>query len=200
MQSHSAYTTTGVLVRLSPAAAAPGPRSAALPRTRLHLVTERLRGLDSEGGLMLCSSFGRFPGVVRLIRNVAAELAECPGYFDQVDDVRLLASELATNAARHSHGDITLTVRRRVDRALFLAVGDESPETPSRRVAAPDDEHGRGLELVRLLTAEWGIVSTGHASKYVWCVLPTPPHLDASSTCLASEFLDGAHTPELREL
>ncbi|WP_158812360.1 ATP-binding protein [Streptomyces fulvoviolaceus] len=134
----------------------------------------RRQRLDDEGDFVLHVAFGRLPNVVRLVRNTAVEVAKPLGYLEQLDDVQLLTSELATNAVRHSHGDITLTVRRRSDAALFLAVGDESPHFPRRRSAALHDERGRGLELLHCLAARWGIASTGHGSKYVWCLLPTP--------------------------
>lgn len=148
----------------------PGP----LTRGSLRLITVRRRRLDDEGELVLHVAFGRLPNAVRLVRRTATEVAAHLGYLEQLDDVRLLTSELSTNALRHSHGDITLTVRRRSDAALFLAVGDESPHFPRRRTAALHDERGRGLELLHCLAADWGIASTGQGSKYVWCLLHTP--------------------------
>ncbi|MZE77298.1 hypothetical protein GTY57_09855 [Streptomyces sp. SID5475] len=131
---------------------------------------------------MLQVAFGRLPNAVRLVRRTATEAVERLGYLEQLDDVRLLTSELATNALRHSHGDITLTLRRRSDTALFLEVGDRSPHFPRRRTAALHDERGRGLELLRCLAADWGIASTGHGSKYVWCLLHTPTQPPAPSS------------------
>lgn len=77
----------------------------------------------------------------------------------------LLVSELVGNALLHAEGPLHLTMERRT--LLRCKVEDSSPSLPSRRSAAPDDEHGRGLELVHLLSSDWGIDPTTRG-KAVW--------------------------------
>ena len=83
------------------------------------------------------------------------------------DDAQLLASELVTNAVRHATGPIDVRAYVR-DGFLRLEVSDAAFDRgPARREAQPDDEGGRGMELVDKLSARWGWRATGH-SKVVW--------------------------------
>jgi hypothetical protein len=77
----------------------------------------------------------------------------------------LLVSELVGNALLHTDGPLQLTVERR--QGLRCRVEDGSRKLPRRRSAAPDDEHGRGLELVHLMSSEWGVEQT-REGKSVW--------------------------------
>lgn len=84
-----------------------------------------------------------------------------------IDDAQLLASELVTNAVRHARGPITVRAYVR-DGFLRLEVCDSCRDTaPERREATPDDENGRGMELVDKLAARWGCRTTTE-SKVVW--------------------------------
>lgn len=88
-----------------------------------------------------------------------------------VDDAALLTSELVTNAVRHAEGQIVLRAYVR-DGYLRLEVCDGAAEhAPLRRVAHPDDERGRGMELVDTMAAEWGWQTRGEG-KVVWLDLP----------------------------
>ena len=84
-----------------------------------------------------------------------------------IDDAQLLATELVTNAVRHATGPITVRAYL-TDGFLHIEVCDSSTETPpKRREARPDDEGGRGMELVEKLSSRWGYRVSGH-SKVVW--------------------------------
>ncbi len=89
------------------------------------------------------------------------------------DDAQLLASELVTNAVRHATGPIDVRAYVR-DGFLRLEVGDSCVDrAPEKRQADPDDEGGRGMELVDKLSARWGWRACGDA-KVVWLDLPMP--------------------------
>ncbi|HSP37792.1 MAG TPA: SpoIIE family protein phosphatase [Frankiaceae bacterium] len=86
-----------------------------------------------------------------------------------VDDVELLASELTTNAILY--GRVPVEVRlRHAARHVVLEVYDSGTYLPRRMRPTPDDEHGRGLQLVALLADRWGTRPTEHG-KAVWAVV-----------------------------
>lgn len=60
-----------------------------------------------------------------------------------------------------------------------LEVSDTSDKRPRPRHAAPDDEAGRGLELVTLFSDRWNW-HTHEAGKTVWCEIGTPAGATAS--------------------
>lgn len=87
------------------------------------------------------------------------------------DDAQLLASELVTNAVRHARGPIEVRAYVR-DGFLRLEVGDSAADVaPTPRAADPDDESGRGMELIDKLSVRWGWRVRGPV-KVVWLDLP----------------------------
>ncbi|MFC4533553.1 ATP-binding protein [Sphaerisporangium dianthi] len=93
------------------------------------------------------------------------------GEHPALDDVTLLASELATNAVVHSdsrHGGfISITLAQR-DQTVRLTVRDAGADT---RPVVSDDlsgEGGRGLFLVRRLSQCWGVDEEA-GGRAVWC-------------------------------
>ncbi len=105
-----------------------------------------------------------------------------------IPDAELLASELVTNALIHARTGIALTLAV-ADGTLEVGVADRSPEAiPHARTgeeageAAVEDwrsEGGRGLQLVELVSDEWG-VAVMPEGKQVWFrigVDETWPHL-----------------------
>jgi len=85
---------------------------------------------------------------------------------DLVASVELLVSELVTNAITHARSapSIEVAISPRVVR---VEVRDDSPDMPS--VRAPDEGRpgGRGLHLVREMSARWG-ASPSDGGKVVW--------------------------------
>ncbi|MFD9817131.1 ATP-binding protein [Streptomyces sp. NPDC059080] len=98
------------------------------------------------------------------------------------DAVRLIVSELATNAVRHT-GDTSpyFTVALRLDRDETLTAGvtDRDPRPPRRLPAELCRDGGRGLLIVGLLAAESGgdvaTVPDPGGGKTVRVRLPWPP-------------------------
>jgi anti-sigma regulatory factor (Ser/Thr protein kinase) len=89
------------------------------------------------------------------------------------DDLELLATELASNAIRHSGTTATAIVRFLGDR-VRIEVGDGSRAVPVPRDAGPLADGGRGLPLVETLSSAWGVIPT-RAGKRVWFEVPVGP-------------------------
>ncbi|MFF9571627.1 ATP-binding protein [Streptomyces sp. NPDC014685] len=97
------------------------------------------------------------------------------------DGIRLIVSELATNAVQHTFGQSpTFTVDLRLDREeqLSLGVTDSHPRWPRRLPAAVQQDNGRGMVIIRTLAKEYGgrlaVTPTAAGGKTVWIVLPWP--------------------------
>ncbi|MEW1672845.1 ATP-binding protein [Streptomyces noursei] len=93
------------------------------------------------------------------------------GLTERLDDAKLLISELVTNVMQHCHSLTVRVVARSTPDTLILSVSDDSPALPARRPSSPDEERGRGLFLLDLLADEWGVGTTDHEAKTVWCCL-----------------------------
>ncbi|WP_055571173.1 ATP-binding protein [Streptomyces prasinopilosus] len=109
--------------------------------------------------------------------------------------VRLIVSELATNAVQHTLGrSPTFTVDLVLDRddRLCIGVTDSHPGFPKRLPAAVQQDNGRGLVIIRWLAVECGgrmrVRPTREGGKTVSVVLPWP----APSTTGPAAVVDGA--------
>jgi anti-sigma regulatory factor (Ser/Thr protein kinase) len=89
-----------------------------------------------------------------------------------VEDIRLVVSELATNAMMHAGTSFSVTMSE-VDGTVLLAVKDGSTLAPVKALPQVMDMGGRGLVLVGQLSAEWGASTEGAGSKSVWASFPT---------------------------
>lgn len=98
------------------------------------------------------------------------------GLDEQSDVTVLLISELVTNALRHAWGGPTLTLSVQ-DGMLHCEIEDANPALPPASPAhsrGEDEETGRGLQLVDLLSGSWGS-GRSPAGKIVWFELPARP-------------------------
>ncbi|MFD5253105.1 MULTISPECIES: ATP-binding protein [Streptomyces] len=110
---------------------------------------------------------------VRAMRLVTRERLTSRGLTCVADDATLVVSELITNAIVHSGGRqirLTLDVR---DGVLRIRVHDGVPgPRPTAQCPEDDDEHGRGLVLVREIARSrqgaWGVSDNGATT---WCEL-----------------------------
>ncbi|WP_329123315.1 ATP-binding protein [Streptomyces sp. NBC_01353] len=98
---------------------------------------------------------------------------------DTADTVRLIVSELATNAVQHTFGQsptFTVDVRLEREEQLHIGVTDSHPRWPKRLPAAVQQDNGRGMVIIRFLTAEAGgrlsVTPTSEGGKTVWINLP----------------------------
>ncbi|MGP3637056.1 ATP-binding protein [Streptomyces sp. 24-1644] len=114
-------------------------------------------------------------------RYVARVLTEwgLPDDAEIADSIRLIVSELATNAVQHTLGQSpTFTVDLRLDRdeELYLGVTDSHPRWPRRLPAAVQQDNGRGMVIIRCLAKECGgrltVSPTAEGGKTVSIALP----------------------------
>jgi anti-sigma regulatory factor (Ser/Thr protein kinase) len=84
-----------------------------------------------------------------------------------VDPVRLVASELATNAVVHASTAFRVTLAA-LGEIVLLTVRDDSSSALVRRAAQAMDEVGRGLEIVNIVSLDWGVNQGAVGSKAVW--------------------------------
>lgn len=84
-------------------------------------------------------------------------------------DGLLVVSELVANAVRHGGAPVALEVTGEPGR-VTVKVHDAAGSTPSPH--RPDDDGGRGLQLVAALAAAWGCARHADGQgKYVWAEL-----------------------------
>uniref|UniRef100_UPI0021C1A0BE SpoIIE family protein phosphatase n=1 Tax=Frankia tisae TaxID=2950104 RepID=UPI0021C1A0BE len=111
---------------------------------------------------------------VRAQCRLALENAELPAEI--IDTVVLVLSELTSNAVRHGRPPLSVRLRRLGDRAV-VEVADGGGRLPRRRQASPDDEAGRGLDLVSRLAVRHGFRPIPDG-KVVWAevdLVTSPP-------------------------
>ena len=94
------------------------------------------------------------------------------GCSDGAHTVALVADELAGNAIKHTAsggpgGEFILRLARFGNRCRVRVDDQGGPTTPSVCAAADEDEAGRGLTIVAMLSACWG-VDGGEAARSVW--------------------------------
>lgn len=109
------------------------------------------------------------PESVRAARCFAADAVAGTGVDTEV--VRLLTSELATNAVRHARSSFRVRVRSDPMLARVDVINSE-PEM-LLAIREPSDQGGRGLRLVRDLSADYG-VETSRDEKAVWFTVLGP--------------------------
>ncbi len=120
-----------------------------------------------------------YAGAVNQVSEVRADLAQVVEDFPAADDLVLLASELSTNSILHSRSGqlgraFTVRVEVHPGRYAWLEVEDEGGEWIKRD---PDDEHGRGLDILAVLAGDgnWGIESgETPGTRVVWACLDWP--------------------------
>ncbi|MET9882415.1 ATP-binding protein [Streptomyces sp. NPDC006430] len=121
------------------------------------------------------------PGAVRTARHAVRSKLSSWGLDSYGDVTVLLVSELVTNSLRYASGPIGVRLERRDSAsgsgtggaALLVEVSDPLPDPPRERAAQPDDEGGRGLQLVAVSAQRWG-TRHGKSGKTVWFELALP--------------------------
>lgn len=105
-------------------------------------------------------------------------VSHAEGVDEQTCDVlRLLTSELVTNAVLHAGTPLELGVTTS-DRSIAVTVADEAAAGPSRFQGKRDG--GWGLGLVAALSEEWAIVHHTPTGKTAWFRLPRHPERPAA--------------------
>ena len=106
-------------------------------------------------------------GAVASTRHFVRECLALHGRDGAGFTVSLVASELATNAVVHADTPFSVTLASRRG-GLHLAVRDSSSDLPVRMVAGPSATAGRGLSMVEMLSAAWGVSPEQDGGKSVW--------------------------------
>ena len=102
-----------------------------------------------------------------LARQLIREM-HCPGHHRGLtDDAELLVSEVVTNAYLHGAPPISIELTCEAEAGLVVRVSDGSTAPPRRRDPAVEEESGRGVALVDLLSDDWGVEPTD-AGKQIW--------------------------------
>lgn len=120
------------------------------------------------------------PQARHAVRDLLAE-QRVPVAAEIMDGLLLVVSELVTNAVRHAallspQIAVQLTIG---PNWLQIAVEDSHPYRPKALEADQGDVGGRGLWLVKSLTAEaggtCGVELTANGGKAIWAELPLAP-------------------------
>ncbi|MEV6671420.1 ATP-binding protein [Streptomyces sp. NPDC051162] len=133
---------------------------------------------DSAGTVASTPGFAEwsFPaeaGAVRTARTLVRDTLREWGLEAVTDVTVLLVSELVTNSLRYASGPIGVRMYSRAGPTLLVEVSDPLPDPPRERAAHPDDEGGRGLQLVACTSRRWG-TRRGNTGKTVWFELGLP--------------------------
>lgn len=103
------------------------------------------------------------------------------GLPELADDVELAAGELLVNVLLHTEGGAVLTLEMLPEpvRRVRLTVQDRSSLWPRRRSPGEAATSGRGLLMIDVLSAHWGVEPQGDG-KAVWCEFESPVHRSAA--------------------
>lgn len=126
------------------------------------------RGLDVTARLQLPAQLTAAARARAFIRDFCRASA-LPEQVCQT--AALLVSELVTNAVVHGRSAATLEIHPPAD-TLRVSVHDHSPAMPAVGERPPlSAESGRGLVIVSMLAARWGVEATLDG-KAIWFELP----------------------------
>jgi anti-sigma regulatory factor (Ser/Thr protein kinase) len=145
----------------------------ATPRRPTCAEGQRVTGISSPDeqapphGVELVLSLSPRARSCRSARHTVRTFCVSHGLRHLADDAELLTSELVTNALRHAHETACLSVRHDHG-TLCVDIRDDAVDAvPVPRVAAADEESGRGMRLVGRLADRWG-VTWYDDGKSVW--------------------------------
>ncbi|MFR9722506.1 ATP-binding protein [Streptomyces sp. MS19] len=111
---------------------------------------------------------------------------------DRLDDLRLLASEVVTNALKHTSGACAVCVRWTGTR-VRVEVTDQDSALPRPADGGLEEESGKGLMLVAALSAEWG-AEPSTAGKTVWFEIAPDESAAARRRPAGDAFPASSHT------
>lgn len=118
------------------------------------------------------------PASVGIVRMSTETTLNCWGLEHLTEDALLIASELATNALKHTQGCVEdperenvfkLKVERVRPDSVRISVYDRCTARPVRMNPCDGQEGGRGLVILDALAVQWGVSSQGSGwGKGVW--------------------------------
>lgn len=111
------------------------------------------------------------PRSAALARDFVSQHLEAHYLSQWVEDMRLVVSELATNAVAHAQTPFSVTLSS-ADGSLLLVIHDGSAAAPIRSAPDVTQVTGRGLMIVEALSHKWGTSTDGQGFKSVWASFP----------------------------
>jgi serine/threonine-protein kinase RsbW len=103
---------------------------------------------------------------------------------ETLEAVELMVSELATNCIRHTDSGFDLTIIRNGPEIRVEAT-DHAGGVPTMRSPEPTDPSGRGLKIIDMLSAGWGVQSGATPGKTVWFTISDATPAVAGGACPA---------------
>jgi serine/threonine-protein kinase RsbW len=103
---------------------------------------------------------------------------------ETLEAVELMVSELATNCIRHTDSGFDLTIIRN-GQDIRVEATDHAGGTPTMRSPEPTDPSGRGLKIIDMLSARWGVRAQPAKGKTVWFIISDVAPAVAGETCPA---------------
>lgn len=109
-----------------------------------------------------------FPAAAPSVREARDFVIETlAGSPISLEDVRLMVSELATNAIQHALTGFVVTIRR-TQTEICVELTDYGNGHPTLLPMTSAVSNGRGLALVDMLSAQWGVTGEAQRGKTVW--------------------------------
>ena len=100
-------------------------------------------------------------------RLVEEELRPAGAGDDTLLHAQVVVTELVTNAARHAHSPVDLTISQG-NGFVRIEARDSSGALPTAHVVDTPTRH-RGVQLIEDLSQGWGVEATDTSGKIVWC-------------------------------
>ena len=123
--------------------------------------------MADPGGWSFRRAWPSHPRHVADAREFVSLRLRAHGLEGHVDVVRLVVSELATNAVVHAAGPFTVSLERQ-NGSLTLRVTDTSLQPLRGPIfSTSQSPSGRGLHIVASLSSGWGVNPERHG-KTVW--------------------------------
>jgi anti-sigma regulatory factor (Ser/Thr protein kinase) len=113
-------------------------------------------------------TFAPAPASVPRIRERVVGIAEPFIEVERIPDLRLVISEVVTNAVRHGgDGDMLVAVTPKTGFLCVQVTDTGDGFAPRPRAYEPDEDGGFGLFLVEQLTRRWGLTRENSNTR-VW--------------------------------
>src|SRR5215472_589299 len=130
---------------------------------------------SAAASLDLCASAVPYPGRPEHVRQARADARGLLAGHPAADEVILCLSELAANAVLHSDsgrpgGTFTVRIESCPGAHIRIEVDDDGGPWLA---PAPDPASGRGLDIVGVLAADWGVAASP-AGRTVWARFDWP--------------------------
>lgn len=115
------------------------------------------------------------PRAVPCARQYATNTLKAWELIQIADDAELIVSELVTNAIKATTetppDQHVVLILAADEKRLFVLVWDGSSGEPVRSAQSDDATSGRGLEIIDMVSEDWGVTLSDTNGKVVWAIL-----------------------------